>query len=204
MEELNHYISGKIADRLLKKELKTESLRKIKIQFSIESILNDCEKFFILYVIFLFADYIKEFLLCGIAIILTRPSLGGLHMKTYQGCLMFTFCYYLISIIGGSCFSFSKNETIIIISVNCILMVIFAPIKSPQYPEYSYKQKVKFKIEGIGGLIIIAILHMLLNEEMDYLIWILLLQQLEIAVVAYKKFTREEDNADERSKRSSV
>lgn len=204
MEELNHYISGKIADKLLMKELKTEELRKIKIQFSIESLLNDCEKFIILFAIFLTAGYIKEFLLCCIAIILTRPSLGGLHMKTYQGCLMFTFCYYLISIIGGRCFSFSKRETIIIILVNCIMMVYFAPIKSPQHPEYSYKQKVKFKIEGIGGLIIIAILHMLLNEEMDYLIWILLLQQLETVAVAYKKFTGEKENTDERNKRSSV
>lgn len=183
MEELNHMISGAFANYLIGDCIrKEENIRKIKIQFAFESIINDLEKFLILFIIFSLSGFFHQFLLCFVAILLTRPSIGGVHMKTYTGCLVFTYFYFLTSIIGSECFNIYPYCYILSISL-IVSVIIFAPIKPINRPQYNIRQKRKFKIHGCIGILMICALYYCFRTFSECMIWILLLEQIELIMV---------------------
>ncbi len=73
---------------------------------------------------------LKRFLLCGAAILSIRIFLGGVHMKTYTGCLLFSWCYFFIAIyiaplIDGNLCVYAACLILCVLNI-----LLFAPIPS--------------------------------------------------------------------------
>lgn len=119
-------------------EEKNSSLTKkdvLKIQYTLESILSDLSKFIIIFFIFLFLKEIPLFLLSFIILNSTRPLLGGIHCKTYYGCLTCSIIYFTIIILFTKLSpELSINFYIVFFMLSFIITWIFAPCPNEKRP----------------------------------------------------------------------
>jgi accessory gene regulator B len=134
----------------------------LKIQYTLEVILGDLTKFIIIFLIFLLLKEIPLFLLSFIILNSTRPLLGGLHCKTYYGCLICSLLYFIIVLI------FTKLSQILNINfymvffvISFITALIFAPCHNEKRP---VKNKATLKILSLISLTFWSILFFKLSN----------------------------------------
>lgn len=168
-------------------EYDSESERTAKIGYSLQKIIDDIEKFFIIILISIVFDTTKEALVCMLVISLTRKFMGGMHMTTWFGCTMMTTMVYSLAIIGGKIFHFSllmQSASILL----CVLMVIlYAPLPSEQRPKYIGKKRINIKIRCIAGLMVSVVLSVIMKSYSSTITCILLLEIIEAILVVCKK-----------------
>lgn len=128
----------------------------LKIQYTLEVILGDLTKFIIIFLIFLLLKELPLFLFSFIILNSTRPLLGGIHCKTYYGCLVCSLLYFIIVLI------FTKfapllniNLYIILFLIFFITTLIFAPCRNEKRP---VKNKATLKILSLISLTLWSIL----------------------------------------------
>lgn len=184
MEITIHCISEKIAEKLLGN---TEDLqKKIKVCFCVEFILDSFIKTFLLFLIFASSGYVKEFILCWLTINFTRRYIGGLHMKTGEGCLIVSFLIYFVAIVMGEIMSLSPIFKLAVLIADILIAICYGPFPSAQRPRYSNKTKRKFRIKGIVGMCMVVMADALMHISTGCMLWILILQIIESIVVVLK------------------
>ena len=119
-------------------EEKNSSLTKkdvLKIQYTLEAILSDLSKFIILFLIFLFLKEVPLFLLSFIILNSTRPLLGGIHCKTYYGCLIWSLLYFMTILLFTKLSpELNINFYIVFFIMSFIITLIFAPCSNEKRP----------------------------------------------------------------------
>jgi len=174
MEKLTDYLGA---------ELNLSSLDKMKLKYSMETIFNDLSKIFILFILFSFLDKTSDFIYSVLALMTIRPFTGGLHFKTYSGCLTFTGIFFTTSIVLKNNIQLSN---IILIAFVFSFMTIFllAPITSKNRPSYSNQKKLQFKLKGLCVITIHFIAYIIVNKN-PYLanaIWVFILQSIQLLI----------------------
>jgi len=148
MEKINSSISQIIFDWLLKDKTFT-SLRKDKITFSIRLILNDFEKIILLGIIFAVFGKIVPYIICTIFVGILRIYCGGIHLKTFWSCFLFSLCYFAMIIVCSGQLIISGWQSYFIYILDFILTAVFAPLPTRERFLYSEKQKCRVKIYSI-------------------------------------------------------
>ena len=179
---INKHISKWITEQLLGEEAYDETIS-IKLNYYFQVIIDDLEKFLLLLLIFIYTGNTAMYLLCFIAVSITRTFVGGLHMKSSVMCLFMTFAIYFVSITLGKICILKMLEKTIITLLDVIFIVMFTPIPSPQRPRYSIEKKKRFKRRAVIGVLIVFCISVFLGNYADCIIWILMFQLLEIIVV---------------------
>lgn len=179
----NHKLGERITEYLLGTPYDAEDVHAAKVCYAIESVVGDVQKDLLLCLLFLFTGYIREFAFCFLTVNLIRRYLGGLHMKTNIGCSITSVMIYTAAIIGGRCFRISPIASVCIVLMIAVLIIYLAPIPSPNRINYTKKQKMTMKKKGIVGLLIVCAVAILVETYRNYIVWILILQMLEVLVV---------------------
>lgn len=165
------------------REFELSKIEKIKLKYSLEVLCNDISKILILLFMFSILGKAKEFIYSTIALLAIRPFTGGLHFKSYMGCLLFTGVFFITSINLNIYFHMDFLMPILFI-FSCIIILTIAPIKSKNRPRYSYKKQLYFKFLGLSIVVIHFIAYTITNEN-PYLrnsIWIFALQSIQLFI----------------------
>lgn len=188
MTKFNTHICKRITEEITDKKYDVNCAESVKVCYALETLVDELEKMLILLLLFCAIGYIKEFFLIMFTISVTRCFMGGMHFKTWQGCMTMTITVYCISVFCGHFLRISSNKAIIIFAIYGLLMMLVAPISSANRPQYRGKMRLKMKLKGLVGFILSIILYFKLKSYSGYIISVLLLEIIEVAVVLIVRY----------------
>lgn len=152
-----------------------------KITYVIKSLLGEIEKFFMLWILFSFIGEFKFWLIGSICIISMRIFLGGTHRKTYWECFAFSCFFFQTAYVFSQKIKFPEQFILFLWIVYVFFILFFAPLQSDKRPKFRSTTKKNLKVMS---LIVISIWSLFCwkcsNDIGNYIIWLLLLQMLEI------------------------
>ena len=107
------------------KFLKTDQQEEIviqKVKYALQVIVSEVEKLIILLMIFGIVGKTLEFLTAYVAVVTIRIYVGGNHVETFLGCVLYTFIMYAFILAGADYFTPNRYicsgvEILIMISI---------------------------------------------------------------------------------------
>lgn len=155
-----------------------------KLRYAMEVIINDLSKLIILLVIFALIGKPMELIYSFFTLSLLRPFTGGIHFKTYNGCLAFSGVFFLGTILLANNTEFNNTMITIIFLLSLLIILLFAPVPAKTRPTYSPKKVLQFRL--ISGLVISChfIIYFLASNN-PYIInsiWVIALQCIQILI----------------------
>lgn len=180
---LLHFIVDKLHN-YFKSQVSLSEFDCIKLKYILEVILNDLSKIALLFLIFSFLNKQINFIYCLISLIPIRAYTGGIHYKTYTGCLIFSGIFFYISIFLSNHFSTSYFIVMIQIIFSLLIIILLAPITSKNRPSYSKKKILQFKIFSI----LIVLFHFVMyfstknNPYFTNSIWVITIQCIQLLI----------------------
>lgn len=164
----------------LEDEFQLSAIEKAKLKYSIDVLFADITKILILLVISAFLGKTKEYAFSVLVLSTIRPYTGGLHFKTYTGCLSFTGLFFTATIILNSRVSLNNLAPYFFV-FSFITIFLLAPIISKNRPSYSNKKKLQFKILSLVIVSIHYIAYIMVNNHyLSLSVWIILLQSIQL------------------------
>lgn len=179
----------------LEKEFELSAIDKAKLKYSFDVLFTDISKVFILFLIFSFLGYFKEYAYSILVLLTLRPFTGGLHFKTYTACLIFTGFFLITSIVLSNIILLDLLAPFFFV-FSFIIMLSIAPIISKNRPSYSYDKRLRFKILGLVIVSAHYIIFMISGKSTYFSIsiWIILLQSIQLlikkGVDVYEKYKK--------------
>lgn len=155
-----------------------------KLRYSLEFIYNDLSKTLLLFLFFTILDFTLDFIYLSIIIFTIRIFTGGLHFKTYSGCLLFSLLFFVSAIYLKSNFILTDVIIVFMYIFSLVTFIGLAPISSKTRPKYSKSKRRKFKILSILVITIYFVLNLYSNTDpyLIYGIWAMALQSLQIII----------------------
>lgn len=154
------------------------------MRYSLAIILNEVSKFLIIFLTFWLFQVHMIFLMGFLTLIMIRSNLGGLHFKTYWGCLGFSLIFFSISIYLYNHVCLSQMLMIGLGLLCLTITYIVSPVLSSSRPKYSASKKDKFKHLGCI-LIMVHVLGFITIKNNPYFtmsIWIIFLQTVQLII----------------------
>ncbi len=180
-------------EKYFRDEFNLSEIDGIKLKYSLELIINEVSKFFILLVMFSILGKRNDFIYSALSLFIIRLFTGGLHFKTYYGCLIFSAFFFCTSIFLKTCIFLNFETAIILFVFSLLITIVFAPISGKSRPDYPYKKKLQFKLSGIM-LILVHFLIYFSAHKNPYLVnsvWVITLQSIQLllakGVMIYEK-----------------
>lgn len=168
-----------------KEEFNLSEIDSIKLKYSLEIIISDLSKFAFLFTIFTILGEGTNFFYSALALLTIRLFTGGLHFKTYFGCMVFSIFFFYVSIFLKNRILLNFKITIALLMFSLLTITIFAPVIGSSRPRYSYGKKLQFKLISII-LIFIHFSIYFFADKNPYLInsvWVIALQSIQILIV---------------------
>ena len=153
------------------------------LRFSGQLIFGELSKIIILFLFFTFFHMTKEFVFSTLALIPIRCKIGGLHCRTYLGCLSVTLMIYISAIMILPATIPLTPIVITVLLLCCASMYIYiGPIINPTRPKLSSCQikQAKSIAAGfiIGYIMLSCALHF--NHYVICGVWIIIIQTLQL------------------------
>lgn len=168
--------------------VKISEVEKEKIVYSLASILNELSKFLILLILSLLFSETKLFLIGFITTILLRVVIGGFHLKTYWGCLLFSFFYFLSLIIIYK-FDFKIELLILLFLTSSIVIFILSPLVSKQRENISNINNTVYKFIGLLVCSIYLLIYIFTKEPFLRLgLLTVILQSIQLLIMKGVKY----------------
>lgn len=165
-------------------ELNLSEIDETKLKYSLEIILTDLSKFILLLLFFSFIGKSAFFIITFPFLSLLRMLTGGLHFKTYLGCLSFSFAFFLAVFICSTYVHPSDIYILLIFLFSLITMYIAAPVPTKGRPKHSHKKTLRFKALAIlliiFGTLLFYITHK--NPLLASYIWVMLFQSIQLLI----------------------
>lgn len=183
MQILNEFITKRYLQIAQKyRMLETEECE--KITYVLKSILGEIEKTFMLLILFSFIGEFSFWFIGSICIVSIRIFLGGTHKKTYWGCFAFSCFFFQSAYVLSQKISFHEYFILFLWIMYVFFILLFAPLLSDKKPKFKTTTRKKLKL--ISFVVVSAWVIFCLNCSNDlgnYIVWLLLLQMLEIVRV---------------------
>lgn len=161
-----------------------DEVSRIKLKYTIEVVISDFSKLFIMFIIFASLGKENEFIYASLSLFVLRTFTGGLHFKTYWGCLVFSILFFSASIYSAA--SFYLNSFTIITSYSLLMLAIglFAPVVHRSRPEPSKSKKIRFKIISIAYLMVHLLMCLITNKNpyIEIATWVFIYQGVQLLI----------------------
>jgi len=165
----------------------------IKSQYALEIIKNEAIKTAILIVVFFIIGYIQEFILSVIILFPLRFASGGMHLKTNIGCLIFSFAFFILSILILPLIEIPIMVLFSFLSASMITIIILSPVVSYKRPIKAEGRRASLKRSVIIILSMDSVIVFILwfSEIHTYFVigvWVVTLQAIQLlAAWIYRK-----------------
>ena len=166
----------------------TKSEKAILI-FYLKGFLSDLSKALIFFIIFYILGLHKEFFYGIFFLTIFRMYSGGLHCKTYFGCLIISFVILSSGIALGSKLFFTKLISTTICILCGIITIIYTPILSKTRPALSKEAIYHAKVH-VAFIILLFIIFQTYFKPNTYInigFWILILHATQLVVARIRR-----------------
>lgn len=158
-----------------------------KINYAIETILNEAFKIIILLILFSILGKLRYFNFSMIILLSIRIFSGGLHSKTFLGCLLWTTLFFTAtSIVAPIIPKISIGIYYLISLFNLSVIITKSPYPNPYRPIKSKKRRQVLKILAVFFAMFWTIVLLFFTNDICYLncgIFTILLQSLQLLYV---------------------
>lgn len=176
-----------ISQSIMKEIVQYTTLPKVekeKVKYMIDLLLGEISKLLIMLLLFSVAGYGKPFIQLFLCLSITRIFIGGLHFKTYKGCLFFSIFYCTSAILLSEVCTITTWNFLILILFNALTILTFAPMQSATRPSASKRKIAKCRRNGCFFLLFIVIIFLANknNPLTNIAIWVVTLQSIQLII----------------------
>jgi len=184
IDKVNDLLINRIMVHLEVSKRGNESVQ--KISYTLQVIINEVEKFFVLLLLFFLLGYIKEFLVIMITIGSLRRFIGGSHRKTSEGCLIFSFTViFTIIIVSKYSLMAMKLEEYIYCMLSIVILKLAPIVCQIKGVKYTNNKKLQFKLKAMTILLVISrIVQMISQKYANIMLASLMIQIIEAIIVS--------------------
>lgn len=154
------------------------------ILYAVKSFLSEFSKFFILSIYFTLTSHTYYFFWVFFILAFMRFFSGGLHCKTYVGCLLSSFIYTCFCIQILPHIPINKPVQLILLLVVIIILFKITPVPSkyrPPYTEYKkYFCRLQITIAILGYWTLVLILPSYPYISMGF--WVIIIHTLQLYI----------------------
>ena len=156
------------------------------IKFSLTGIFYDLSKTLIFMIYFYATGKFIEFIFAAVPLILLRTKTGGIHLKKYWSCFLFSFAYfYTVINILPALVTVHPLVVYPILLVCAVLDYVIGPTTLSKRPTPTEAFIKKAKIQSFQVVFIVAVLFFIF-PNVPYLIvsfWTVVLHVVQLAIV---------------------
>lgn len=166
-------------------EFNLSSIDSIKLRYSMEVIFNEVSKLIMLLILFSILGFTTDFIYSVIALLSIRPFTGGLHLKSYAECFIFTVFFFSVSLFLKNNIILESHSLILLLIFSFFIILLFAPVVGNNRLIYSNKKLLQFKFIGVTILIIHFLIAYLFTNKHPYIInstWVFTLQSIQLLI----------------------
>lgn len=129
IEKFIHDISITCVDKMQGVE-KYSELKYAKIVFPVEMLISEGSKILIVLLIFAMWGKFYEYVFCFGILLVTRCFTGGIHAKTYLGCLSMSIVFLGLGVIVKENIQINIYVAIVMLMIYVLVILIIASIQS--------------------------------------------------------------------------
>lgn len=169
------------------------------LQFSFIGLIYDITKLIMLFIFFACIHQVAAFAFCISLLVVLRTNQGGLHLKHYTTCFIFSFLYLFLSICVLPILipNLSQPVGLCILFVCLLINYKAGPQKNIKiYSELKNPRNVlKSKINSFAFCMVYMILFFIFSNTllMQQGMWIIVLHTMQIVIVIIKKYRKEKE-----------
>lgn len=154
------------------------------IRYTLTAILYDVSKVILFAAFFAYTRQLVDFLFAIVPLILLRTQTGGLHMRHYWSCLLFSFAYIYATINILPQFVSVPPLLIYIILLLCALTAYYIGPTSLRKSSVSEAYIKKAKMQSFQAIFAITVLFFIFPDNHYLLIsfWNVVLHTLQLAI----------------------
>lgn len=158
-----------------------------QLEFFFKTMLSEVSKIIILLV--LFHDDIKGYLLTLLLLSLLRTSAGGIHFRTFWGCLFGTIVFFFLSIWIMPNIHLIKPLSLGLLFICAFINYLLAPITAPGHLELPISTIKRAKIKCFIVILLYAIIIFVIpdNRYLHIGFWIIILHTLQLIIAKIQK-----------------
>lgn len=163
---------------------KTElsKLELARIHYLFLCLFSEGSKLLIMYVVFHSLHMTREYFITLIVLLSVRNFSGGIHLKHYTSCLLFTFGFILSIILVSRTVVLNNMVESGLLLIAAVLLLITGPITSDSRPALSPEQDKSFRRTGFVIILIYALLLFCMKTLAchDLIFWVIVFQILQL------------------------
>lgn len=183
-QDTNDKIARRIM-RVLETEKHGDELTVAKVEYALQVMLDDSEKFFLLSLLFGLCRHLGEFYLAYAALGSLRRFMGGSHRKTMVGCLLSSLVNFGVILVLSEFFLLPVSAVGIVVAFLAVEIGWCTPLASPQQLHYTYQQRRGMRKKALAVLAFWGCAFPFLPAELgNIVLWALIFQGTEVLLVA--------------------
>lgn len=179
---INEKICKCITDRMRVDESFSADESQI-IKYMVITLISETEKIVLLLTVFMIFGEVFPFLMMLSAVFLTHPFTGGAHRETFWGCFFQSFLFFCATLFLGKMLPLSSKYLPFICIGSIIIYAAFVPTTSEKRGIYGKKSKKRIKIIAAIGMLIVCIISRIFIDFYPYLMWVIILENLELLAI---------------------
>lgn len=166
-----------------------------KLKYSLDVVLGESSKLMLLFLLFYTFNTHVPLLQAMLSLFLIRINTGGLHFKTYWGCLFFSAAFFASAVLLYAYMHLTPLLMMAIGVAGFAAIAVTAPVTSPCRPDYSKEARNRFRILGSAAvaLHLIGFWATKNNPYFTISVWVIFLQAIQLLFA--KEMTRNEKKA---------
>ena len=152
------------------------------MDYTFKVFFYEASKFLLYFWFFFYIGKFSEFVVCLIALLPLRWISGGLHLKHYWSCFLFSFLFFSVIILAlDGCVLPQAVEIILLILCNVFLYLI-GPVTSEKRKTMTQKRYQCIRYMSSGILLIYTILYFVLENvpHRSIVFWSIILQIIQL------------------------
>ena len=163
---------------------KTElsKLELARIHYLFLCIVSEGSKLLIMYIIFHSLHMTREYFITLIVLLSVRNFSGGIHLKHYTSCLLFTFGFILSIILMSRAVALNAMIEGGLLLIAAVLLLITGPVTSDSRPALSPEQDRSFRRTGFVIILIYSFVLFCMKTLTchDLIFWVIVFQILQL------------------------
>lgn len=172
IEKFIHNISIACVDKIQGDE-KYSELKYAKIAFSVEMLISEGSKILIVLLIFAMWGKLYEYVFCFGVLLVTRCFTGGIHAKTYLGCLIMSIVFFGLGVIVKENSQINIYVAIVMLMIYVLVILIIAPIQSKNRIKFGRRKRyIQKAIAVISAVTIFVIVKYVCIQNLTMLVYV--------------------------------
>lgn len=189
-------------EKYLKTQLNYDERKIITAQYGITVLQNELSKFALMFLFYLWAGYLLEFLFYILILMPVRIFTGGMHLKSNIGCFIASLTCSLGAIYVLPMIQLPDIFLYALLLLNIIATVYIAPIKNPKRPVKTRERYVNLKKKASFFIIAnsLALVLLSLMDLHNYFVigaWTLSINSLQLVILWLINNRKGENNNDD-------